>query len=52
MHFYVMEKCYYFFTLRPSDLNTTWTYALMDNFCPYLYHAHQKTPLSITNLKN
>ena len=22
------------FTLRPSDLNTTLTYVLMDNFCP------------------
>ena len=23
-----------FFTLRPSDLITTLTYVLMDNFCP------------------
>ena len=33
MHFYVMEKIRDFFTLRPSDLNTTLTYVLMDNFC-------------------
>ena len=52
VHFYVMKKFCYFFTLRPSDLNTTWTFALMDNFFPCLYHAHHKTPWSITNLKN
>ena len=32
MHFYVLEKIRDFFTLRPSDLNTTLTYVLMDNF--------------------
>ena len=35
-HFYVMEKFCDFFTLRPSDLITTLTYVLMDNFCPCL----------------
>ena len=34
MHFYVMEKFLFFVNLRPSDLNTTLTYVLMDNFCP------------------
>ena len=34
IHFYVMET---FFTLRPSDLNTTLNYVLMDNFCPCFY---------------
>ena len=29
----------WFFTLRPSDLNTTLTYILMDNFFPCLLHA-------------
>ena len=28
-----------FFTLRPSDLITTLTYVLMDNFCPCLYNT-------------
>ena len=32
MHFYVIEKLCDFFTLRPSDLNTTLTYALFYNF--------------------
>ena len=36
MHFYVMEKFCVFFTLRPSNLNTTLTYVLIDNFCPCL----------------
>ena len=36
MYFYVMEKIRVFFTLRPSDLNTTLTYVDMDNFCPCL----------------
>ena len=30
-NFYVIEKFFDFFTLRPSDLNTTLTYVLMDN---------------------
>ena len=30
--FYIMEKFYDFFTFRPSDLITTLTYVLMDNF--------------------
>ena len=34
--FYVMEKFCDLFTLRPSDLITTLTYVLMDNFCPCL----------------
>ena len=34
MHFYIMEKFCDFFTLRPSNLNTTLTCVLMDNFCP------------------
>ena len=29
-----MEKFCDFFTLRPSDLITTLTYVLKDNFCP------------------
>ena len=31
-----MEKFWDFFTLRPSDLITTLTYVLKDNFCPCL----------------
>ena len=37
MHFYVIEKICNFFTLLTSDLNTTMTYVLMDNFCPYFF---------------
>ena len=33
-HIYVMEKFSDFFTLWPSDLITTLTYVLMNNFCP------------------
>ena len=29
-------EIFFFFTLRPSDINTTLTYVLMDNFCPSL----------------
>ena len=36
---YVIEKFCDFFTLRPSDLITTLTYILMDNFCWSLLHA-------------
>ena len=36
MLFYVIEKLCDFFSLRPSDLNTTLTYARMDNFCTWL----------------
>ena len=36
-HFYVMEKFCDLFILRPSDLITTLTYVLMDNFCPCFY---------------
>ena len=35
-HFYVMEKFCDFFTLWTSDLSTTLTYVLMDNFSPCL----------------
>ena len=38
-HFYIIEKFCYFFTLRPSDLNTTLTYVLMDNFCPCFHKS-------------
>ena len=31
-----MKKFCDLFTLRPSDLITTLTYVLMDNFCPCL----------------
>ena len=37
-HFYAIEQYCDFFTLRPSDLNKTWTYVLMDNFCPCFFH--------------
>ena len=37
IHFYVMEKLFDSFTLRPSDLNTTLTFVLMDNFCSCLF---------------
>ena len=33
MLFYVMEEFVISFTVRPSDLNTTLTYLIMDNFC-------------------
>ena len=37
MSLYVMEKfCDFFTIIRPSDLITTLTYVLMDNFCPCL----------------
>ena len=36
-NFYVMEKFYDFFTLRPSDLITTLTYVFMDICCPCFY---------------
>ena len=39
-HFYVMENFCDFNTVRPFDLITTFTYVLMDNFCPsYLYFS-------------
>ena len=34
-HFNLMEKFCDVFTLGPSDLITTLTYVLKDNFCPY-----------------
>ena len=34
MPFSVKEEIRDFFALRPSVLNTTLTYVLMDNFCP------------------
>ena len=34
MSLYVMEKLCDFLTLRPSDIISTLTYVLMDNFCP------------------
>ena len=37
MHFYVIGKFCDFVTLRFFDLNTTLTYVLMDNVCPYFY---------------
>ena len=33
-HSYAIEKFSDFFILTPSDLITTLTYILMDNFCP------------------
>ena len=36
-YFYAIEKFFHFFTLRPSDLITTFIYALMYNFCPYFF---------------
>ena len=33
-HFYVIVRCCDFFPFRPSDLITTLTYILMNNFCP------------------
>ena len=33
-HFYVIRSFVIFFTLQPSDLITTLSYILMDNFCP------------------
>ena len=39
MHFYDMEKFCDFFTLRPFDLNITFTYVLIDNFCPCFANA-------------
>ena len=35
-HLYFMEKFYEVFTLGPSDLITTLTYVLLDNFCSCL----------------
>ena len=32
--FMLWRSFVFFFTLRPSDLNTTLTYVIMDNFCP------------------
>jgi hypothetical protein len=37
-----MEKFCDFFTLRPSDLITTLTYVLMDNFCPCFSQVAKK----------
>ena len=34
LNFYIMEKFCDFFTLRPSDLFTNFTYIFMHNFCP------------------
>ena len=39
MHFYIMEKFCDSFTLRPSDLNTTLTYVLMDKFVVFFFFA-------------
>ena len=36
-HFYVMVRFSVYFTFRPSDLITTLTYVLVDNFCLCLY---------------
>ena len=33
-NFYIMEKFYDSFTLRPCDLITTLSSVFMDNFCP------------------
>ena len=49
MHFYVMENFCNLFTLRPSDLNTTLTYFLMDNFCPCLFIIYLVFPTLITS---
>ena len=38
-YYYVMEKCC---TSKPSDLTTTLTYVLMDNFCPCFIKDQQK----------
>ena len=35
-HLYIMERLQAFFTFRTSDLITTLTYFLIDNFCPCL----------------
>ena len=65
MHFYDMEKFCDFFTLRPSDLNITLTYVLMDNFCPcfismqtlilivkiYIYFKHTVGEINIATTK-
>ena len=36
-----MEKYCAFFTLGPSDLLTTFTYVLMDNFCSCFFVFHK-----------
>ena len=42
-YFFVLEQFCDLFTLRPSDLITTFTYVLMDNFCPYFFFILIKT---------
>ena len=34
-----MDKFWDSFTFRPSDLNTTLTYVLMDKFCPCFFSS-------------
>ena len=41
MHFYVMENFCDFFTVRLFDLNTTFTYVLIDNLCPRLLNYYK-----------
>ena len=36
----MLWRSFDFFTLRHSDLNTTLTYFLMDNFCPCLLRSN------------
>ena len=47
MHFFVTEKFCDFFTVRPSDLNTTLTYALWITFVLVLYTLMMTIPMLI-----
>ena len=51
MSFYVMEKFYDFFTLRPFDLIITLTYILIDNFCNHFKHDLSKQESLLNNSK-
>ena len=52
-HFYVIERLRDFFTFRFSDLITTLTYILMDNFCLFfLVHRPQEINSLISMEKN
>ena len=46
-HSYVMARFCDFFTFKPSDLITTLTYVLMDNFCSGFINATDIFALSM-----
>ena len=48
---YVIEQFCDLFTVRPSNLNTTLAYVVMDNFCPCSFWllTHRSQPVVMDN---